>query len=73
MHARLENDSCVTRWWGGREGRGARAPLKYTGFACLLADLREFTRKREGEREKKRERKKNRTKRGARKKLLSRI
>lgn len=37
MHARLENDSCVTR---------RRASLKYTGFTCLLlADPRE----REGE------------------------
>lgn len=54
MHARLENDSCVTRRWG-RGGRGARAPLKYTGFACLadrwISEPRAYA-KREGEKEK---------------------
>lgn len=55
MHARLENDSCVTRRWGGG-GREARAPLKYTGFACLvdqwtISEPRAYA-KREGEKEK---------------------
>lgn len=38
MHARLENDSCVTR---------RRAPLKYTGFT--VSPPRRFERKEEEE------------------------